>query len=363
MKIHKKINLQGKWIYGCCMLPDGRLVFTYNRERKVRVFNNQGSKEFEMKIPCGAFDIVYISNDNTLVVTSGESDIQCLTVINLERKKIKKTISLSSDNYGIVLKDNQLIYSAFNKGIRMINLYDETLSDIVREEMASEGYIATFKDNIYHTHRLNHTVTCYNVQGEKQWTFKNEIILNNPLGIDVDSDEHNECKDIVDIDNVIKNVKSSIAFNEIQLTLSSMIEYIERVKKDREENLLSIKKQKEQIVTKILQARKDKPIPAKSIDDLTLMLVQSINTYSNNVKGCTMLPDGRMVFTCYHLGYVIVVNQDGSKAFEIKTGTAFDVVYVVDNDIAVTSGYYSQCFSLIDIESKNVKKTLNFSLH
>ncbi|CAC5386092.1 unnamed protein product [Mytilus coruscus] len=188
MKINKKINLQGKWIYGCCMLPDGRLVFTYNRERKVRVFNNQGSKEFEMNIPCGAFDIVYISNDNTLVVTSGESDKQCLTIIDLERNEIKKTISLSSDNYGIVLKDNQLIYSAFNKGIRMINLYDEALSDIVREEMASEGYIATFKDNIYHTHRLNHTVTCYNFQGEIQWIFKNEDVLKNPLGIDVDSD-------------------------------------------------------------------------------------------------------------------------------------------------------------------------------
>ncbi|XP_052065981.1 uncharacterized protein LOC127705677 [Mytilus californianus] len=188
MKINKKINLQGKWIYGCCMLPDGRLVFTYNREGKVRVFNNQGSKEFEMKIPCGVFDIVYISNDNTLVVSSGESDKECLTIIDLERKEIKKTISLSSDNYGIVLKDNQLIYSAYNKGIRMINLYDESLSDIVREKMASEGYTATFKDNIYHTNRLNHTVTCYTLQGEIQWTFKNEIVLNNPLGIDVDSD-------------------------------------------------------------------------------------------------------------------------------------------------------------------------------
>ncbi|XP_063400145.1 uncharacterized protein LOC134684768 [Mytilus trossulus] len=190
MKMHKKINLQGKWIYGCCMLPDGRLVFTYNREGKVRAFNDQGSKELEMKIPCGAFDIVYISNDNTLVVTSGESDKQCLTIIDLERKKIKKTISLSSDNYGIVLKDNQLIYFAFNKGIRKMNLYDEALSDIVREEMASEGYIATFKDNIYHTHRLNHTVTCYNLQGEIQWTFKNEDVLKNPLGIDVDSNDN-----------------------------------------------------------------------------------------------------------------------------------------------------------------------------
>ncbi|XP_063399377.1 uncharacterized protein LOC134684013 [Mytilus trossulus] len=188
LKLNKTINLKGKWIHGCCMLPDGRLVFTYTREGKVRVFNNQGSIDIEMTIPGDAFDIVHISNDNTLVVTSGKSEKQCLTIIDLTRKEIKKTISLSSDNYGIVLEDNRLIYSAFNKGIRMINLYDESLSDIVEEELTSEGYIATFKDKIYHTNKLAHTVTCYNLQGGIQWTFKNESILKNPLGIDVDSD-------------------------------------------------------------------------------------------------------------------------------------------------------------------------------
>ncbi|XP_052065983.1 uncharacterized protein LOC127705678 isoform X2 [Mytilus californianus] len=188
LQINKTINTQGQRIYGCCMLPDGRLVFTFCDERTVKVFNIEGSKDFEVDIPFGAFDIVYTSENNTLAVTSGESDKQCLTIIDLERKEIKKTISLTSDNYGIVLKDNQLIYSAYNKGIRMINLYDESLSDIVREEMPSEGYLATFKNNIYHTNRLNHTVTCYNLQGEIQWTFKNEDVLKNPLGIDVDSD-------------------------------------------------------------------------------------------------------------------------------------------------------------------------------
>ncbi|XP_063418876.1 uncharacterized protein LOC134701671 [Mytilus trossulus] len=188
LKINKTINLQGNWIYGCCMLPDGRFVFTYNREGKLKVFNDQGSKEFEMKIPCGAFDLVYISNDNTLVVTSGESGKQCLSIVDLKKRKIKKTISLSSDNYGMVLKDNQLIYSAFNKGLRMINLDNESLTDIIREEMPTEGYTAIFKDNIYHTNRINNTVTCYNLQGERQWTFQNESVLKDPLGIDVDND-------------------------------------------------------------------------------------------------------------------------------------------------------------------------------
>ncbi|CAG2254824.1 unnamed protein product [Mytilus edulis] len=126
-------------------------------------------------------------------------------------------------------------------------------------------------------------------------------------------DEHNECKEFVDIDDVIKN-------------------------KDKQAQLI---------------------IPvAKSIDDLTLTLVQSINTYSQEVRGCTMLPDGRMVFTCYHPGYVTIVNQDGSKDFEIKSGNAFDVVYLDNDIIAVTCGVYSKTINLIDTKLKKVKKTI-----
>ncbi|XP_071121446.1 uncharacterized protein [Mytilus edulis] len=305
---------------------------------------------------------------------------------------------------------------------------------------------------------------------------------------------HNECKDFVDIDDIIKNVKSSNAFQEIEHTLSDIADYMQRVKQNREENLISLKEQKEQIETKILKAReainnhldclqhklieelnltidkqikdihqflklveknkkdieefqsnhykikqnaselqtfltlkqmerdiatkeefiqsisksgslshtrffckldtylenltndvkrfgevaqetkpkdipfvrqKDKQaqliiaVPAKSLDDLTLTLVQPINTYSKEVRGCTMLPDGRMLFTSHSLGYVTVVNQDGSKDFEIKSAYAFDVIYLGHDIIAVTYGNSSRCISLIDIKLKTVKKTIN----
>ncbi|CAC5415406.1 unnamed protein product [Mytilus coruscus] len=106
----------------------------------------------------------------------------------MKRKQIKETISLDSYNYGIALKDNQLIYSGYDKGIRMINLYDESISDIVRDNMPSECYIVTFRDNIYHTNNETNTVTCYNLQGEIQWNFQNKSVLMSPRGIDVDTD-------------------------------------------------------------------------------------------------------------------------------------------------------------------------------
>ncbi|CAG2231474.1 unnamed protein product [Mytilus edulis] len=184
--IHKTIDTQGSYVYGCCILPDDRLVFTYYSARQLKVFSNKGSKDFEVEMPSNPFDILYIREDNTLTVST---DTPCtITIINLETKQIMKSIALDSNIYGIALKDNKLIYSGNDKGIRMINLNDESICDIVREKMPSDCYTATFRDNIYHTNNQKNTVTCYNLQGKLQWTFHYESVLQTPHGIDVDND-------------------------------------------------------------------------------------------------------------------------------------------------------------------------------
>ncbi|XP_076115854.1 uncharacterized protein LOC143083478 [Mytilus galloprovincialis] len=190
LTIHKIINTKEN-VFSCCILPDDRTVFTFFIESTVKVFNNKGLKGFKVKMPCEPFDIVYISQDNTLAVTSGGSEKNCITIIDLARKKIRKIITLDSHNYGIALKDNRLIYSGYDKGICMINMYDEStrdIHDIVKDAMPSESYIATLRDNIYYTNNVTNVVTCCNLKGEIQWTFQNESVLKSPRGIDVDSD-------------------------------------------------------------------------------------------------------------------------------------------------------------------------------
>ncbi|CAG2215520.1 unnamed protein product [Mytilus edulis] len=90
LKKHKTINTLGGYIYGSCMLPDDRMAFTYITESAVRVFNTKALKDFEVKIPCEPFDIVYNNEDNTLAVTSGGSVKQRIIIIDLHRKQIKK---------------------------------------------------------------------------------------------------------------------------------------------------------------------------------------------------------------------------------------------------------------------------------
>ncbi|CAC5399242.1 unnamed protein product [Mytilus coruscus] len=161
----------------CEIVLNDRTVFTYYTESLVKVFSNEGLKEFQVKMPCNVYDIAYSSEDNTLAVTSGKSDKRCITIIDVEKKHIKKIISLDSITFGIALRENELIYSGYNKGIRMINLYDESISDIVQDRMPIECYIATVGNKIYHTNHVTNTVTCYDQQGKLQWTFHNESVL------------------------------------------------------------------------------------------------------------------------------------------------------------------------------------------
>ncbi|CAC5392030.1 unnamed protein product [Mytilus coruscus] len=66
---------------------------------------------------------------------------------------------------------------------------------------------------------------------------------------------HNDCKDITAIDDIIKDVKSSNALNNIELMLMEVAENLEKIIKDRKDNLASLKDQKGKIEIEIQQKR------------------------------------------------------------------------------------------------------------
>lgn len=109
------------------------------------------------------FDIVYISEDNTMAVISGDSETRYIAIIDLKRQEIKKTIPLKTYNFGIALEENRLIYCSENRGKRLMNLQDKTIID--RSKLPSDCYTSTFADNIYHSNWKTNAVACYDLQG------------------------------------------------------------------------------------------------------------------------------------------------------------------------------------------------------
>jgi len=104
--------------------------------------------------------------------------------------------------------------------------------------------------------------------------------------------------------------------------------------------------------------------PPMSVEKIQLKLKQKINIKGSRLRGCSLLPDGRMVLSCYNTDTVSFINKEGVELFQIgkdRTGSCtFDTVYIKDNNsVAVSSGRgINGCIAIIDIASKKVMTTI-----
>ena len=76
-----------------------------------------------------------------------------------------------------------------------------------------------------------------------------------------------------------------------------------------------------------------------SVENIQLKLNQKINIKGSKIRGCSLLPDGRMVLSCYTTDTVSFINKEGVELFQIgrdKTGSGtFDTVYIKDTKSVV----------------------------
>ena len=105
--------------------------------------------------------------------------------------------------------------------------------------------------------------------------------------------------------------------------------------------------------------------PHMSVENIQLNLKQKINTKGSKIRGCSLLPGGRMVLSCYSTNTVSFINKEGVVYFQLgedKTGSCtYDTAYIKDNNsVAVSSGGGNdRCIAMIDIESQEVKATIS----
>ncbi|XP_052067456.1 uncharacterized protein LOC127706811 [Mytilus californianus] len=98
-------------------------------------------------------------------------------------------------------------------------------------------------------------------------------------------------------------------------------------------------------------------IQTKSIDNITAQLQQTIKMTSKDVRGCCILPDGRMAFTCTERRKLILMKANGTKDFEMKLLGAYDVANgTKDNTVIVSSCLRKSGISIVDIQDRKIKK-------
>ena len=95
---------------------------------------------------------------------------------------------MDTNIHSMAVRGRTIYYCAVDKGLKMINLSDKSVSDVINSKMSAYDYVATSRDTLYYTSYRAHSVTCCDLQGTTQWEFKDERVLRRPCGISVDNE-------------------------------------------------------------------------------------------------------------------------------------------------------------------------------
>jgi hypothetical protein len=191
LNLKQKINTKGRDIRGCSLLPDGRMVFSCYGSDTVRFINKEGVELFQIgkyKTGASTCDTVYIKDNNSVAVSSGLGSKRCITIIDIESQKVMTTIPMDTYIGGMAVRSRIIYFCAKDKGLKILNLSDTSVSDIISRDMSNVTYVATSGDKLYYTKTNTNTVTCCDLHGTTQWEFKDERVLQGPRGISVDND-------------------------------------------------------------------------------------------------------------------------------------------------------------------------------
>jgi hypothetical protein len=167
------------------------MVLSSYLSNTVRFINKEGVELFQIcKDTTGycMYDTVYINDNNSVAVSSGGGDNRCITIIDIVSQEVKTTISMDTYIYGLAVGGRKIYYCANNKGIKMLNLSNKAVGDIINSNMSEVYYVATSGDKLYHTNDKRHSVTCCDLHGTTQWEFRDTRLLSGPVGISLDND-------------------------------------------------------------------------------------------------------------------------------------------------------------------------------
>ena len=191
LNLKQRLKIKGRNIRGCSLLPDGRMVLSCRGTNTISFINTEGVELFQIgqdQIGSETYDIVYIKDDNSVAVSSGDKGVnKCITIIDIESQEIITTISMDTYIYGMAVRGRTIYFCTGNTGLKMLNISDQSVSEIIISCMSYIFCMTTSGDKLYFTNCNSHTVTCCDLHGTTQWEFNDEHVLVDPRGITVDN--------------------------------------------------------------------------------------------------------------------------------------------------------------------------------
>ncbi|CAG2252966.1 unnamed protein product [Mytilus edulis] len=169
-------------ITGCQILPNCDVVFVDQENRSILLFNNSGVfvKEI-MTFKNMPSDICYVRQREVAVTLI---DDQQIFIIYVDRNKIMRRRVVNGRCCGICTYE-QMIYVIVHPNSVLALDFDLNIKHSIPIVSKSLSRIAVFGDQLYCTDTNADSVFCYSKEGEKLWSFNDEIRF--PFGIDIDT--------------------------------------------------------------------------------------------------------------------------------------------------------------------------------
>ncbi|CAG2198915.1 unnamed protein product [Mytilus edulis] len=168
---------------------NGDMVFAeYFEGNRLLIMNSMGNLRREISLPSiHPYDVTSI-DDNTVAVTTWYQN--GIHVVDINSGTI--TAHISGDFCGgITRRGNTLICGVRSNELKAVDLRDNAVSALIPEvPINCQTYVTTTSDKIFVTHHANNTVTCYRMNGDKEWQYVDQSMVNVPLGITVDKYEN-----------------------------------------------------------------------------------------------------------------------------------------------------------------------------
>ncbi|XP_052075688.1 uncharacterized protein LOC127713100 [Mytilus californianus] len=165
LTLGQTVQTNGKDITGCSLLPDGRMMFACYARGHINVMKTDGSLDFTLQPGLITTNIHFTEESQKLVVTSDRD--YSITIIDMKNRKSEKSINVGSHIYGIVYKDGKLFYNASSRGLCVVSLDDDSITQLVNATLSPYSSIAIWSDQLYYINN-DDSVTCCDLQG----TFK-----------------------------------------------------------------------------------------------------------------------------------------------------------------------------------------------
>jgi hypothetical protein len=106
--------------------------------------------------------IVLVPKQDKTILPSGSKEHPLILFPLIE---VKTTISIDTAIYGMAVRGRTLYHCTGYNGLKMLNLSDKSVSDIIKSDMTEVYCVATSGDKLYYTKVFLHNVTCCDLHG------------------------------------------------------------------------------------------------------------------------------------------------------------------------------------------------------